>query len=209
MPGAVSCAEFARAVGGRLAHVTATANVPHILRAGLMSAETLAIRSGVDPGSLPLRSDRRRVGDAILNHQLPILRGMRAAHTLLEGHSPESWAAQLDRRVFLWPQHKVRRFAASFGRSVETRVLWFDAAALAQAMEDRIDLSPLNSGSFEQGASKAVRGDWLYVPLSAGLAAFRENRVARGLKTTKDQVREVSLRAPIPPALLQEVLIHD
>ncbi|MEL6887413.1 MAG: hypothetical protein AAFO86_01765 [Pseudomonadota bacterium] len=202
-------AAFARSVGGRLAHVTATPNIPSIRAYGLLSAEGLAQRAGVDPATLPLRSDRRRVGGAILNHQLPIVHGLRAAHSVLDGHTPQSWAAQLDRRVFLWPQDKVRKFAASFGRSMDTTVLWLDPVALAEAMGDKIDLSPLNSGSFEQGASKAARGDWLYVPLHAGLEAFRINRQSRGLKATRDVVREVSLRAPIPPDLLREVLIND
>lgn len=200
---------FARSVGGRLAHVTAHVNVPHILADGLLSAEALAQRAGIDPATLPLRTDRRRVGAATLNHQKPIVHGIRAARAMLDGHDPTSWAAQLDRRVFLWPHHKVKRFAASFGRHVDTRVLWLDPVRLAAAMGDQIDLSPLNSGSFEQGASKAVRGDWLYVPLSAGLDRFRTNRQSRGLKATKDVVREVSLRAPIPPDLLREVLIDD
>lgn len=200
-------AAFARSVGGALAHVTAVENVPHILEHGLMSAEALAQRADVDPATLPLRRDRRRVGHATLNHQRPIVNGLRSARLVLEGHDPESWAAQLDRRVFLWPRAKVQRFAASFERSVETRILWLDPARLADLMAEQIDLSPLNSGSFEQGASKAVRGDWLYVPLTDGLDAFRRNRQSRGIKATADVVREVSLRAPVPPMVLKEVLI--
>ncbi|MEO0692434.1 MAG: hypothetical protein AAFY90_06120 [Pseudomonadota bacterium] len=202
-------AAFARSVGGRLAHVTATQNIPSIRAHGLLSAEALAQQAGVDPATLPLRRERRRVGHALLNHQLPIVHSLRAARVVLDGHSPQSWAAQLDRRVFLWPCQKVSRFAASFGRSVETTILWLDPEALARAMGDQIDLSPLNSGSFEQGAARAVRGDWLYVPLQAGLEAFRTNRQSRGLKATRDVVREVSLRAPIPPDLLRKVLIDD
>lgn len=202
----MSVGAFTRAVGGRLAHVTATSNQPSINRDGLMSARVLAERAQVDPSTLPLRRDRRRLGAATLNHQLPIMHGLRSAERVLDGHSPASWAAQLDTRVFLWPKGKFAKFAASIARSIDATVLWLDPAPLVEAMYDQIDLSPLNSGSFEQGASKAVRGDWLYVPLSAGLEAFRTNRLSRGLKTTRDSVREVSLRAPIPPALLKEVL---
>ncbi|WP_415920427.1 DUF7002 family protein [Tateyamaria sp. SN6-1] len=200
---------FARSVGGRLAHVTASTNVPHILRNGLMSAAALAENAGVDPSTLPLRATRLRVGDALLNHQKPIVHGLRAAEAVLEGHSPHSWAMQLDQRVFLWAARRVTRFAASFARSVETTVLWIDPVRLAAAMGPQIDLSPLNSGSFRQGAARAVRGDWLYVPLSDGLEAFRSNRIRRGHARTRDQVQEVSLRAPIPPEILREVMIND
>lgn len=200
-----SAEAFARAVGGRLAHVTACVNLPPIVRDGLMSAHALAERADVDPSTLLLRRERRCIGTAVLNHQQPIVHGLKSARNMLDGHSPESWAAQLDKRVFLWPAAKVTRFTASIQRNIDATVIWLDPTLLAEAMLDYIDLSPLNSGSFEQGAAHARRGDWLYVPLSAGIEQFRINRMARGLKSTRDQVREVSLRATIPPDLLHSL----
>ncbi len=202
-------AAFSRAVGGRLAHVTARSNLPGIHANGLMCAEALARRARIDPATLALRRTREKVGPALLNHQLPIVHGIKSAQMVLERHDPRTWAAQLDTRVFLWSHRRVAKFAASFHRHVDTAILWIDPARLAAEMWDHIDLSPLNSGSFEQGASKAVRGDWLYVPLSQGLEAFRTNRIVRGHATNRDTVAEVSLRAPLAPDLLQTVLIHD
>ncbi|MEM6372903.1 MAG: hypothetical protein AAF727_09015, partial [Pseudomonadota bacterium] len=198
-----------RQVGGRLAHVTARCNVASIRATGLRSAHALAQDGGVSPADLCLRKTRVTAGSALLNHQKPIVHGLRAARRVLDGHTPDTWAAQLDRRIFLWPRARAARFAASFRRSVDTEILWIDPVRLGAAMWDHLDLCPLNSGSFEQGASKAVRGDWIYVPLSRGLDAFRDNRRLRGHATRRDSVGEVSLRAPLPASILNEVLSDD
>ncbi len=117
---------FARAVGGRLAHVTATVNLPGIRQNGLMSASDLTRQAGIDPARILLRADRREIGQATLNHQKPILHGLRAARAMLEDHTPESWAAQLDARVFLWPAAKITRFTASLNRTIPASILWID-----------------------------------------------------------------------------------
>lgn len=201
--GACLADSFVRAVGHRLAHVTAAANVRSIRATGLKPAATLAQEAGLATGALGLRGDRLAVGPALLNHQRPILRGMAAARAMLEGHDPASWAAQLDTRVFLWPAARGQRFAASIARDVPIAILWLDATTLAEAMADRIDLCPINSENFTQGGANAARGDWIYTPLTAGLETFRTARQCRGLVKAPDQVREVSLRAAIPAEVMR------
>ncbi|WP_254684940.1 DUF4433 domain-containing protein [Tateyamaria omphalii] len=197
-------------MGGKVAHVTASSNLPSIHAHGLLPANTLAAQEGIDHTELALRDHRMQVGAARLNHQKPILHGLKAAHRILDGHTPASWAHHLDTRVFLWPERKGRAFAASIQRDLDITILWLDTAKLATALRDHIDLSPINSGNFTQGGAHARRGDWLYVPLSAGLDTFRQNRCKRGLKTTPDTVTEISLRCPIAPDLLADLLIrHD
>ncbi|MEM6303129.1 MAG: hypothetical protein AAF744_00315 [Pseudomonadota bacterium] len=189
---------FSAAVGGVLAHVTAASNAQSIAAGGLKSAADLARDAGVPSEHLLLRRKRLGVGQARLNHQRPIAQALRAAERMLEGHSPQSWAAQLDRRIFFWPRDAGKRFAASISRDTEITILWLDAQGLAERYADYIDLSPLNSGNFTQGGAHAQRGDWLYRPLSEGLAAFRTHRRARGLVQGRDTIREVSLRCPLP-----------
>ena len=196
-------ADLVRAVGRRVAHVTARGNLPSIMARGLLPAADLAEQAGMTAAEIVLRDTRLEVGAARLNHQRPILHGITAARRMLDGHSPESRAAQLDRRVFLRPERKGHRFAASVSRDLETATLWLDTAGLARAMAADIDLSPINSGNFTQGGAHAARGDWIYVPLAEGLAAFRTNRIARRLVRAKDGVVEISLRRPVAPALLQ------
>jgi len=201
---------FVAAVGDRVAHVTATSNLPSIAQHGLLPAKAWARLAGRRPRDIVLRDHRMQIGAATLNHQKPILQGLAAAHRVLDDHTPDTWAAQLDRRVVLWPAGQGRRFVNSIKRDLDTTVLWLDARALALALGDHIDLSPINSGNFGQGGARALRGDWLYVPLTAGSDAFRQNRTHRGLKPTPDTVREISLRCPIAPDVLRDVTIaHD
>ncbi|MDJ0822087.1 MAG: hypothetical protein QNJ09_09820 [Paracoccaceae bacterium] len=187
---------FVKALGPRLAHVTAATNLPGIERHGLLPAAQLAQKAGGDHG-IALRDHRLHLRgadvDARLNHQKPILRGLKAANRIVDGHDAESWAEQLDQRVFFWPETRGNRFRASIARDVALHVLWFDTVALIERHSARLYLSPINSGNFTQGGAHARRGDWLYVPLQAGMDAFRQNRRARGLVKSKDSVAEISL----------------
>ncbi|MEL7133698.1 MAG: hypothetical protein AAGK77_14955 [Pseudomonadota bacterium] len=196
-------------MGDRLAHVTASANLPSIRAQGLLPAATLAKHAGIAPADITLRRNRMQIGPATLNHQRPILRGLTAAAHILDGYTPEKWAAQLDARIFLWPQRRGHAFAQSIARDLDITILWLDTAKLAATLSDHIDLSPINSGNFTQGGARAQRGDWLYVPLTAGLDAFRHNRTKRGLKRAPDTVTELSLRCPIAPELLRTLLVPD
>lgn len=199
--------DFAKAVGGSLAHVTAASNLALIERDGLKSALELAQNAGIESSSLALRRDRVRLGDALLNHQKPFRHGLDAARNVLDGHSPESWAAQLDRRVFFWPHRLRTDFETSIDIDVPVSVLRLDALKFAEIFLDRIYLCALNSGSFRQispdpAKKTGVRGDWIYRPLTQGIDAFRRYRRDRGLVTGLDRVKEVSLVCSIPPGTL-------
>ena len=89
---------------------------------------------------------------------------------------------------------------------MDIATLWIDTEGLLTHYADQLDLSPINSGNFSQGGAHAQRGDWLFVPVSRGLSAFRENRIARGLATSRDRITELSLRASIPAELLSDIL---
>jgi hypothetical protein len=200
-------ADFAEAVGGSLAHVTAASNLPGIKSEGLRSARDLAEAAGVALSDLELRSNRLAVGKALLNHQKPFRAGLRAASNVLDGHTPKTWSAQLDQRIFFWPDGAQDRFQASIDADVPTTVIRIDALAFAEAVEDHIDLCALNSGSFRQisadpARKTGVRGDWIYRPLSEGIGAFRSYRRNKGLVKSLDCIREVSLRCPLPPGVL-------
>lgn len=199
--------DFAEAVGGALAHVTAACNLALIERDGLKSAHDLAQDAGIESSSLALRPDRVRVGDALLNHQKPFCNCLDAARNVLDGHSPESWAAQLDRRVFFWPDRLRADFEASIDVDVPVAVLKLDALKFAEAYLDKLYLCALNSGSFRQisadpAKKTGIRGDWIYRPLAQGIDAFRRYRRDRGHVKGLDHVKEVSLLCSIPPGTL-------
>jgi hypothetical protein len=202
---------FARAVGAQVIHCTARANLAGIAQHGLLSPHDLALLGGHDPQGIGLRQDRGQLdlGEglcATLNHQRPILEGLGAANTVVDGHDAASWAAQLDRRIFLWPGRRGRDFANSIARDIDVAVLWLDSMALYQALGGDIWLSPINSGNFRQGGARARRGDWLYVRASDGMDTFRTNRQRRGLVKSTDQVRELSLTQGLPPQVLRRML---
>ena len=204
-------AAFRRAAGPRVAHVTAAENLPGILARGLWPAADLARDNGVAEETLALRDHRMVIGQgprrARLNHQKPILHGHNAANRIVEGHNAESWAMALDRRVFLWPERRGKDFKDSIARDLPLAVLWFDSGALAAALFDAIDLAPINTGNFTQGGAHARRGDWIYVPLSRGIDAFRDNRRDRLGHKTRDSIAEISLRRGIPTDLLSRLIV--
>lgn len=204
--------EFVRAVGSRVAHCTAAVNLPGINAFGLRSAADLAGLSGGRSEDIVLRNDRRKLEFrghwAQLNHQLPIRRYHAAATRVLQGHTPESWAAQLDKRIFFYPENQADAFAASIGRDVEVETLWLDSRRLYDHFHHALELSPINTGNFAQGGGTTVRGDWIYVRADLGRVGFRENRLARGLISRPDtRVREISLRVAIPAEDLQSLRV--
>ena len=201
-----------RAIGPRVAHCTASENMRGIETHGLQSAADLAKRLHHPASTIALRDDRLRLvhnGEtARLNHQRPILYGLEAANRIVEGHDAQSWAEQLDQRIFFWPERRGKAFMASVKRDVPITVLWLDTRGLIEQYGDHLWLSPLNSGNFTQGGAHAIRGDWLYVPVTAGLEAFRENRRKRGLTKNRDTIIELSLTCPLPATTLK-ALRHD
>jgi hypothetical protein len=200
-----------RALGPRLLHVTARSNAESIERLGLWPPATLAERAGVDPASIVLRRERVQLslpdGTARLNHQRPILHGLEAANRIVDNHDARTWAMQLDRRVFFWPERPGDRFLESISRDVDVAVLVFDTARFLAMVGARSDLSPINSGNFTRGGARAVRGDWLYVPVAEGLGAFRDNRRKRGLVRAPDAIREVSVRGGIDAETLNHLRV--
>jgi len=194
-------------VGPCLHHQTRATNVPGILAHGLLPAEALARRAGRAPTEIALRHAPVTLASgahqATLTHQRPLLAGRGQA--FLEGHSLASWAAQLDQRVFFWPAQRGRAFAASLDG--KTAVLRLDTHLFYHAFAPDIDLSPINSGNATRRA--AMRGDWLYVPVSASWRDFAENRRRRGSVAGLDQVVEVSITRAIPPDLLRELLVEE
>ena len=128
----------------------------------------------------------------------------RKSEFLDDGHTLRSWAEQLDKRVYLAPAFKRDALEGSF--EVATHTFTIDSAALFRALPAHIHLSPINSGNADRRPSR--RGNWLYVPATASVQTFRNNRIRHGLVKNPDRrVLEVSLTCAIPPETLQQVVI--
>lgn len=193
--------EFVRLCGSTLYHITPAVNVDSIRAQGLHSAAARATQSGVDPANIALRKERLNLPcGTVLNHQKPLRLGRRA--DFLDGHTLQSWAEQLDRRLYLAPAMKSAPLANSF--ELDTHSFAIDSAALFDALAPHIHLSPINSGNAARRPAR--RGNWLYVPASASVDTFRNNRKRRDLVKGRDSVREVSLSCAISPDTLEKVL---
>ncbi|WP_439143239.1 DUF7002 family protein [Planktotalea sp.] len=198
-------------IGLKVAHCTAVQNVSSIENNGLRSAYDLAKHTGVDPNSIALRESRVELngddGTLKLNHQKPILHGLAAANRIVDGHDAHSWAVQLDKRVFFWPEKRLSAFASSIGRDVDMHVLWLDSTALLSRFQHHLWFSPINSGNFTQGGAHAGRGDWIYTNATSGLDAFKENRRSRNLVKTRDSIVEISLTCAISAPTLRQIRV--
>ncbi len=127
---------------------------------------------------------------------------------MVDGYDATGWAEYLDERIYVWPERRGAAFRASVARDLPLAILWLSTEALLARHADQLTLSPINSGNFRQGGARVRRGPWLFVPASAGLAAFRENRRKRGLVRGPDKVAEISLTVPLPREALEACLVR-
>jgi hypothetical protein len=190
--------EFVSLVGLTVAHATYAENISSIRAGGLQPPVALVAAAGLDPAVLTLRRSpvRMQIGahKLRLNDQRQLWKGRH--QRFLEGHSLDSWSAQLDERIFFLP-HGDRAlktpFVASLGPGA--MVMQLDARRFFHAFAPHIWLSPINSGNADRRA--VYRGDWIYVPVSAALTDFRLNRQRRGLRKGPDDVMEISIKRGI------------
>ncbi|MEM6900307.1 MAG: hypothetical protein AAF583_11100 [Pseudomonadota bacterium] len=199
--------EFSDLVGGTLRHVTLKTNLPGIRQNGLLRASTL-IEAAKEIGGLTCpRSEAYSFNIAglsvTLNHQKPLLAGRKRVAEFLDGHCLNSWAESLDHRLFFWPGRGGADFSSSLTDRGTVIALRCDAGAFFDLYAASLDFAPINTGSAMRSASK--RGDWIYVPATASIDQFRENRRARGLVKGRDGVVEVSLRCDIAAENFQKL----
>ncbi|MEL6360625.1 MAG: hypothetical protein AAGL97_04210 [Pseudomonadota bacterium] len=203
--------EFSDLVGGTLTHVTLKTNLPSIRQSGLLRASTL-IEAANEINCPPCpRAEAYSFNVAglpvTLNHQKPLLAGRKRVADFLDGHCLKSWAQSLDHRLFFWPGGRGADFSSSLTDRGTATALECDAGAFFDLYVASFDLAPINTGSAMRRASK--RGDWIYVPATASIDQFRENRRARGLVKERDSVVEVSLRYDISAESFQKLFLVD
>lgn len=200
--------EFVALAGKHVVHVTLEENLPGIAAYGLLRPNTLAEKARAPSSALVLRDERLQltVGNhtARLNSQGALRFGIKTAAAFLDGHTIESWSAQLDNRIFFWPE----REGAAFEQSHDghpTSKLRFDARRFFLALRPHIDLAPINTGAARR--KPARRGDWIYVAAERPVDDFRLNRVKLGFKKTPDAIGEISVRADMAASLLDTLRV--
>lgn len=197
--------EFISLVGESLFHVTPASNWPNLMACGFLRPAKILERNGLQ-GSVrthPL-TIRTAKFNATLNHQRPLLEGRKHESKFLDKHTIESWAAQLDTRIFFWPGKSDEAFEKSLENCSEVRVVKFDAGKIFEEFRDFVDIAPINTGSARRQPVR--RGDWIYVSARCSVVDFQHNRIRRKLVKYPDRVKEVSLRADIPKDTLRLLL---
>jgi hypothetical protein len=197
----------------RLYHLTDPDAQPSIMRLGLLPTSTLLTLFEVGASERPAYERRRRRETMTLSHpahgtlriadNLPLTEN--ALTTCLDdGLTPEDWLLMLNARVFFWPDvdNLVNHRSARSNRGRDRLVLVFDTLKLARAHADRMELTPINTGSTIR--KPARRGLSTFTPMLAhSYLAWRK------LRGGNDAVREVTALGGVPdiaPFLVESYL---
>jgi hypothetical protein len=103
-------------------------------------------------------------GTAVIRDQKPMSES--ALRKCLQGMTPREWYRTLNRRVFFWltEERLLGLLAARAYRDLKHCVLTLDTAELVTRHEERITLSPINSGSTVYNPQ--TRGQGTFLPIS-------------------------------------------
>ena len=192
------------AIAPRLYHVTTPGASEAIAEHGLLStsklldlfeiagAERDAIESRRRGGSIPI--EHPAYGRALITDNLP-LSEQALERCLDDGLTPRDWLHMLNSRVFFWPDEAGLRslLDARVNRSRSREVLVFQTQPLAQRHADRIELSPINSGSTIRRPAR--RGLATFTPMLAHSYAQWQQ-----LRGGRDRIREIVVRDAVPDA---------
>jgi hypothetical protein len=186
----------------RLYHVTTPGAWDAISKRGLIPASALLALFDVDVVRQAALTTARRprevriehpvYGTAILNDNLP-LSERALASCLDDGLRPQDWFGLLNARVFFWAGANGldRLLGARMNRNRPREVLIFDTLSLARAHAERIEISPINSGSTIRKAAR--RGRTTFTPLLA--KSYPEWQRQRG---KRDRILEVVVNGSVP-----------
>jgi hypothetical protein len=169
---------------GRVYHLAEASNWPVIQREGLLCASDLLLLAGLNERERDRLDRQQRSTQAVLPNGVRIRDQRPMPPAALAGClvrlSPQQWYAMLNARVFFWfePQRLNRQRAACAGRPQV--VMTIDATALVAAYQDRVSLTPINTGNARR--HPAVRGAATFVPYAEWLQS-RWASEASGLGT--------------------------
>ncbi len=186
----------------QLYHMAECGSWDSIKKHGLLSTTALLDLFEIDGDSRrAIESDRRLDsvtihhplhGTAVIRDQKPLSEG--ALRKCLNGMVPHEWYLLLNGKTFFWPSEKrlLRLLGGRVYRDRQHCVIAVDTAELASRHEDRITLSPINSGAAI--FNPQPRGRDTFRPISAyPFHAWCERR-----KSTVKAVAEVAVEYSVP-----------
>ena len=158
----------------RLYHVTTPGAWLNIKKHGLWSTSYILEQFGIKGIQRTLIETKRRTseialehpsyGYIIINDNIPLNEQI-LKNCLNDGLVPEDWLRMVNSRVFFWPnKEKLNRLLAARGNKNRLReVIVVDTLSLIKKHAERIELSPINSGSTIRRAAR--RGLNTFTPL--------------------------------------------
>ena len=197
----------------RLYHQTRAGAWPQIRAHGLLPTAQLLARTDLPAAERQHLTRSRRaagitlssdIGPIEINDNIPL------SHAALErclddGLTPAQWCAMLAERVFFWADESslARLLGARTNRDRPRDVLVIDTLSFARAHQDRIELSPINSGSTIR--KPARRGLSTYAPMRTfeSYADWARLRLERGEKRAPDRIKEV-----VVPGAVTDIAHH-
>ena len=198
----------------RIYHLAEASNWPSIQRDGLLSASRLLHASGLTGAN----RTRLELVQRLTHTELPsgaCLRDQRpmpppALERCLCGMSPTDWYAMINSRVFFWldPERLNRQKAAC--KSRPQVVLVVDSAALIASHEERIAVTPINTGNARR--KPARRGAATFVQLSEwARTGWASEAQALGipLRNRSHQPVELTILDAVPDILCFVVEVVD
>ncbi|MGD1952881.1 MAG: hypothetical protein ACFB14_25035 [Leptolyngbyaceae cyanobacterium] len=193
-----------------LFHVTTPGAWASICQHGLLSTKRLLALFEVDQALRQrLQTSRRaaavslyheQYGNVVLNDNLP-LSEKALLHCLDDGLTPGQWLEILNERVFFWPDEAglASMLNARMNKNRPREVLVIETNRLTAKIADRIELSPINSGSTIR--KPARRGLHTFTPIKAH--TYQEWQKLRG---RRDRIREVVVRDAVEA--IEEVVVE-
>ncbi len=192
----------------RLYHQTAPEAWPLIQEHGLLPPLTLLEKSSLSKEEIRALTNVRRpkgvrvetdFGRVEINDNAPLSRKALEA-CLDDGLSPEEWCRMLASRVFFWTSEAglASLQGARSNRERERLTLLIDTQSFVHAYKDKIELSPINSGSTIR--KPARRGHHTFAPMR-DFATYRdwaEQRQNKGYVKSRDRVKEVVVPGGVP-----------
>jgi hypothetical protein len=194
-------------------HMAEPGSWPSIRDHGLLSAEALLDRYGVNgderesilvkqrPESITI--DREGMPNAVIRDQKP-MSDSALRKCLTDDLTPADWYQILNRRTFFWlSRARLRRLlAAKAYRNRPQTILTLETRSLVEAHCDRIELSPINSGST------------IFNPVPRGKSTFQsianyDYANWRGKRARLDAVAELIVLDQVPDIRDHVIAVHD
>lgn len=194
-------------------HMAEAGSWPSIRDYGLLSTSALLDRYEVDDEvRAAVLGERRPTGvtisrkgmpNAVIRDNIPMSDGG-LRKCLQDGLTPSDWYRMLNQRTFFWVSRVrlQRLLSARAYRNRRQTILTVNTRTLVEAHKDRVELSPINSGST------------IFNPVARGISTFQsiadyEYDLWRSKRTVENAIVELIVLDQVPDIRNHVIAVHD